>query len=52
MREVALQVALKDCTTYNTLDKGEFESFVCRFDRGLRGTYKMEFGQLCSAEAW
>ncbi|CAE7204011.1 unnamed protein product [Symbiodinium microadriaticum] len=49
VREVALQVALKDCTTYNTLDKGEFERFVCRFDRGLRGTYKMEFGQLCNA---
>ncbi|CAE7200644.1 CALML5 [Symbiodinium sp. CCMP2456] len=51
VREAALQEALKDCTAYNTLDKGEFESFVCRFDCGLHGTYKMEFGQLdpCSA---
>jgi len=46
VREAALQEALKDCITYNTLDKGEFESFVCRFDCGLHGTYKMEFGQL------
>ena len=52
MREVALQDALKDLTIYNTLDRAEFERFVCRFDSGLHGTYKMEFSQLdaCSSE--
>ena len=54
MREVALKDALKDLTIYNTLDIGEFERFVCRFEAGLHETYKSEFSQVdtSSAEAW
>ena len=54
MREVALQDALRTLTTYNTLDKGEFETFVCRFDAGLHETYKSEFSQVDTGgvEAW
>ena len=54
MRESVLHEAFKGLTAYNTLDKEEFERFVCRYDAGLHETYEHEFSQLdtCTAVPW
>mmetsp|Transcript_9365 Transcript_9365/g.22467 ORF Transcript_9365/g.22467 Transcript_9365/m.22467 type:complete len:835 (-) Transcript_9365:60-2564(-) len=46
VRENVFQDAVKDLTCYNTLDRSEFDLFVCRYETALHETYELEFSQL------